>query len=72
MKKIRIINKIVFFLIFKYCLFFNLESTLKTSKNLSFHISEITRPIEMKLKRINKFKKYIYVSKKPAWKKIFV
>ena len=31
MKKIIIINKIVFFLIFKYCLFFNLEnkSTLK-------------------------------------------
>ena len=31
MKKIIIINKIAFFLIFKYCLFFNLESksTLK-------------------------------------------
>ena len=31
MKKIILINKIVFFLIFKYCLYFNLESksTLK-------------------------------------------
>ena len=38
MKKIIIINKIVlFFLIFKYCLFFNLESK-STLKTFSFKI----------------------------------